>query len=106
MSYSTDFRKKVIEFLEKGNSLRKAQKIFNVSVNAIQGWKKLQAETGELNKRPLNRKPRIYDSEKLEAYVLENPTTYLKDIAEKFNGSISGAFNALKRLKIGLKKGR
>jgi transposase len=34
MAYSTDFRKRVIDFLEEGNSLRKAQKIFKVSLNA------------------------------------------------------------------------
>jgi transposase len=105
MAYSVDFRKRVLAFLEEGNSLRKAREIFKVSINAIQGWKKLKAETGKLEKRPSNIKPRIYISEKLEAYIVKNPTAYLKDIAETFGGSVSAAGAALKRLKISLKKG-
>ena len=64
------------------------------------------SETGSLEKKELNRKPRIYESEKLNAYIEENPNALLKDIAEHFGGSANGAFYALKREKITYKKKR
>ena len=62
------------------------------------------SETGSLEKRPLNRNARVYDSEKLDAYINENPNALLKDIAEHFGGSITGAFYALEREKLTYKK--
>jgi hypothetical protein len=38
------------------------------------------------------------------AFLSENPDAFLKEIAEHFSGSITGAFNALKREKITYKK--
>ena len=66
--------------------------------------KHLLSETGSLEKRPLNRKAPKFKSEKLQTYIEENPDALLKDVAEHFEGSITGAFNALKREKITLKK--
>jgi hypothetical protein len=40
----------------------------------------------------------------LKTYIEENPNALLKDVAEKFNGSITGAFYALEREKITFKK--
>ena len=62
------------------------------------------SETGSLEKRPLDRSASKYDSEKLNAYIEENPNALLKDIAAHFGGSISGADSALKREKITYKK--
>ena len=62
------------------------------------------SETGSLEKRPLNRTAPIYESEKLNAYIEENPDALLKDVARHFGGSITGAYYALEREKITLKK--
>ena len=62
------------------------------------------SETGSLEKRPLNRAARKFDSEKLNAYVENNPNALLKDVAQHFGGSVNGAFYALKREKITYKK--
>ena len=48
---------------------------------------------------------RVYNPEKLENYIKDNPRAYLKEIANEFGGSVSGASAALKRMKIRLKKG-
>jgi hypothetical protein len=64
----------------------------------------LLSETGSLEKRPLNRVAPKFESEKLNAYVEENSDALLKDVAEHFGGSTTGAFHALKREKITLKK--
>ncbi len=57
------------------------------------------SETGSLEKRELNRKPRVFANDELEAYIEENPLATLKDIADHFGGSTSGANSALARLK-------
>ena len=88
MAYSIDLREIVMEYIMRGNSLRKAREIFKVSLNTIQGWKRLKKETGSLQKRS---KKAVYNPEKLENYIKDNPRAYLKEIANEFGGSVSGA---------------
>jgi len=104
MAYSVDLRSRVIDFIEKGNSQEKASLIFDVGTSTITRWLALRSETGGLEKRPLNRTAPIYESEKLKAYIEENPDALLRDVADHFGGSITGAFYALEREKITLKK--
>ena len=96
-----------MEFIEEGNTQREAIRVFKVSKPTIQEWKRLKAETGDLEKRELNRTPRKYHPEKLDAILSETPDAYLGEIAEHFkNGTISGVHAALKRAKITVKKKR
>ena len=104
MSYSVDLRSRVIGFINEGNSQEKASVIFNVGTSTITRWLRLLSETGSLEKRPLKRTAPKFESEKLNAYIEENSDALLKDVAEHFGGSITGAFHALKREKITLKK--
>ena len=104
MAYSVDLRSRVIEYLEKGHTQEETSEIFSVGITTIKRWKTLLSETGGLEKRPLNRSARIFESEKLDAYVEKNPDALLKDVAEHFGGSVTGAFYALEREKITLKK--
>ena len=105
MAYSVDLREIVMEYIMRGNSLRKAREIFKVSLNTIQGWKRLKNETGSLQKRSKKAVCRVYNPEKLENYIKDNPRAYLKEIANEFGGTVLGARAALKRMKIRLKKG-
>jgi transposase len=104
MAYSVDLRSRVIDFIAQGNTQEKASVIFNVGTSTITRWLALLSETGSLEKRPLNRTAPKFESEKLNAYVEENSDALLKDVAEHFGGSITGAFHALNREKITLKK--
>ena len=104
MAYSVDLRSRVIDFINQGNTQEEASKVFNVGTTTIKRWKSLLSETGSLEKRPLNRSASVYESEKLNAYINENPDVLLKDIAEHFGGSITGAFYALEREKLTYKK--
>jgi len=104
MAYSVDLRSRVIDFINQGKTQEEASKVFSVGTTTIKRWMSLLSETGGLEKRPLNREARIYESEKLNAYINENPNALLKDIAEYFGGSITGAFYALEREKITYKK--
>ena len=104
MAYSVDLRERVIAHLRAGHTQEETSIIFKVGTTTIKNWLALLSETGSLEKRPLDRSPRIFDSEKLNTYVEENPDVLLKDVAAKFNGSVTGAFHALNREKITLKK--
>jgi len=104
MAYSVDLRKRVLEYIREGNSHTKASKVFKVGTTAIKDWKKLLKETGGLENRPLEREARIYKSDKLKAYVEQNPQAFLHEIAKHFGGSAQGAADALNRENITLKK--
>lgn len=104
MAYSVDLRSRVIDYINKGHTQEETSLIFNVGTSTIQRWLTLLSETGSLKKRQLNRSASIYDSEKLKAYIEENPNALLKDIAQHFGGSVTGAFYALEREKITYKK--
>jgi transposase len=104
MAYSVDLRSRVIGYLEEGNRKEDVSVIFKVSASTIRRWLALYSETGSLEKQELNRTARIYKSEELNRYIEENPSALLKDIAEKFGGSTTGAFYALEREKITYKK--
>lgn len=104
MSYSVDYRKRVLTYLEEGHTQAEAQKVFKVGATTIKAWKRLLSEGKTLVKKTPIRTPRVYPSDKLRAYVKEHPQALLKEIAEHFGGSISGADFALRREKITLKK--
>ena len=104
MAYSVDLRSRVIDFIREGNTQERASIVYKVGTTTIKRWLSLLSETGSLEKRPLARTASKFESEKLNAYVEENPKALLKDIAAHFGGSISGADSALKREKITYKK--
>jgi len=104
MGYSKDLRERVLAYIAEGHTQKETSEVFKVGTTTIKAWKKLLSETGDLEKRPLERKPRIYESEKLRTYIAENPEATLAEIAAEFGGSPSGAFDALEREKITLKK--
>jgi transposase len=106
MAYSVDLRSRVIEYMKEGHTKEETSLIFRVGTSTIQRWLALLSETGSLEKRPLDRSPSIFESEKLNAYIEKNPNALLKDVAEHFGGSVTGAFYALKREKITYKKKR
>lgn len=104
MAYSIDYRKRVLEYLEEGHTQAEAQKVFKVGSTTIKEWKKLLSETGSLDKRTVDREARVFNSDKLCAYIEEHPQALLKEIAAHFGGSISGANSALARENITFKK--
>jgi transposase len=104
MAYSVALRKRVVDFIKTGHTQEETSLIFSVGTTTIKRRVSLHSETGSLEKKPLNRVSRVFESEKLNAYLEENPDVLLKDLAQHFNGSISGAFYALKREKITYKK--
>jgi len=105
MAKSVDFRKRVLEYYqEEGHTIRNTAAVFKISKTTIGKWEALLAETGSLEKRPLNRTFKKIDPEKLKAYVTEHPSAILKEISEYFGCSISSVDKALRKNKITYKK--
>ena len=104
MSYSIDLREKVIKHHEKGNSIKATAELFEIGTTTVSEWIKLKKETGELEKRPLNRTHKKIEPKKLKAYVKENPDHFQKEIAKAFDCTQQAVFLALKRLGITRKK--
>jgi len=94
----------VLSYLAKGHTYKQAREELGVGISTMKEWKKLLNETGSLEKRSLERSERKFHSNELKAYILEHPDGTLKEIAEHFGGSISGASDALARIGITFKK--
>ena len=59
-SYSNDLRKKVVEYLDRGNSYNKASIIFKISVSALGRWyRKYKQEGNYMQKSAVVRKERL-----------------------------------------------
>ena len=104
MAYSIDYRKRVIEYREEGNSLRKTSKVFKVAVPTIREWERKLREENTLDRKPLNRTFRKLDPEKLKQHVKEHPDAYLRERADYFGVAVSTVAYVLARLKITYKK--
>jgi len=106
MAYSVDFRKKVVEYLERGNTQRSAAEVFEIHLETVNKWSQQYQKTGELIDKPPKRYFKKIDPEKLQAYVEKHPDAYLKEIAEAFGCSDTAIHKALLRLDITRKKRR
>jgi transposase len=55
MAYSVDLRERVIAYLQEGHTQEETSIIFKVGTSTIKRWLSLLSETGNLEKRPLDR---------------------------------------------------
>lgn len=102
--YSEDLRKKVINYIEKGNSQRAAAKIFDIHKNTISRWKVRKRKEGTiLAKARVGFKSKV-DKQKLEEFVKSNPNVKLRDIGKEFGITGSQAGRILKKLGFSYKK--
>jgi len=104
MGYSTDLRETVLRFIEAGNSIKTACKLFTVSRSSIQRWRLRLNEAGTIDRKPRIKSPYKVDESALKAYIAAHPDAYLNEIAAHFNVTDSGISKALSRLKITRKK--
>ena len=104
MSYSRDYRERVVEYRQTGHAYEETHEVFKIAISTIQRWEKQLKETGDLGKKELHRSFRKIDPEKLKAYVAEHPDAYQSEIAKEFGCSESGIRDALRRHKITRKK--
>ena len=99
MTYSIQFRKKVLSKLDKGESIRQVAAQFEISPTTILSWKKQLAP-----KATRNRKSIKIDDEALKRDVEQYPDDYQFERAKRFNCSPWAIGKALRRVGISQKK--
>jgi transposase len=103
-SYSNNLRKKVVEYLDRGNSYNKASIIFKISVSALGRWYRKYRQEGNYIAKKRGGSKRKIDIDELEKYVKGNENMTLKKAAKKFEVSIFTISYWLKRLGYSYKK--
>ena len=104
MSYSSDFRKCVLDFVQSGGSKAEASRRFGISRGIIYEW--LGAEDPLTCKKPGPQKPRSLDYQALKQHVSDFPDATQQERAAHFGVSKHGIWYALKKLNITRKKKR
>jgi len=100
MSYSLDFRKKVLQVREKENlSMHSVAKRFAVGVASVMGWSK-NIEAKKTRNKPATK----IDMESLKIDIEKYPDAYLKERAARLGVSHNCIWHALKRLGVTYKK--
>ena len=100
MSYSLDFRQKVINYIENGGQVVKAAKIFGIARATIYRWLDRQ----DLEATKVERRQRKLDWSALEKDVRENPDAKLIERAKRFGVHPTAIWYALDKMKITRKK--
>lgn len=100
MTYSVDFRKKVLAIKTKGNlSFEATAKRFDISKSALQRWSK-----NIESKKTRVRKPTKIDMEALKKDIKFHPDSYCYERAKRLGVSPTGIRDAQYRLGVTYKK--
>lgn len=99
MTYSIQFRKKVVKLQLSGESYIKLSKRFQISTTTISRWKKEINPKLRRNKRPIK-----IDNEALKKDIEEYPDSYSYERARRLGVSASGIKHAKKRIGVSYKK--
>ena len=104
MGYPKKMRERALEAVRNGHTKAEVRAMFGLGENTLRDWEKLEAETGSLENRPLNRRAYKIDREALQKWYRENPYSTNKETAIAFHCSVSGIRSAKKVLGITRKK--
>jgi len=104
MAYSLEFRKRAIEYMDKGHTKEELYEAFKIYPPRVSAWRKLLRETGSLEPQYSETRVGKIDLQKLEQAIAEKPDAYLCELAKQFGCTKQAIFYALKRLKISYKK--
>jgi putative transposase len=104
MSYSNDLRKKVIDFIENGNSIAEAARVFNITRTTIYRWLRKNRLYGNLSDQPPKRKWKKIDPKLLIVFVKSHPDFTLAEYAKHFKTSVVAICRALKKIRVTRKK--
>ena len=104
MAYSTDLRKRVLDFINTGGSKATAERTFGISRRTIYNW--LEAEDPFACEKPGPKGPREIDYDALQQHVADFPDPTLAERAKHFGVSTNGIFYPFSKLKITRKKRR
>ena len=105
-AYSSDLRKRVISYIEQGNSYASTSRRYEVSRETTRKWHIRWKTEGhcDLKARP-GKKSRIIRSE-FEEYVKSHPGATLAQIGSRFNMTGRSAFYYMRKFGFSYKKKR
>ena len=106
MAYDIKFKKKTIEYYSKNANARKTAKIFGISTNTLNEWRKEYKEYGEFLTKPKPANNTKVTESDLQKYLDDNPDSYQEEIANHFGVTQQGISKSLKRFNITRKKRR
>ena len=104
MAYPTQLRERALSAVRNGRSKAEVSEMLGLGINTLKAWEDLEAETGSLKNRELNRTAYKIDREQLLQWYRKNPYSTDKEAAIAFDCSISGIRSAKKILGITRKK--
>ena len=104
MAYSVDSREMVIAYMNNGHTEEETKRELGVSVSSMTKWRNMLRETGSLEDKEAQRKPRKLPNEELKGYIAAHPDAYFTEIGAHFNCSDEAVRKACKRLGITRKK--
>ena len=104
MSYSSDLRKCVLDFVDNGGSKAEAERTFGISRRTIYNW--LEAEAPFASEKPGPKGPRHIDYDALLRHVADFPDNTLAERAEHFGVSKGCISYTFAKLRITRKKRR
>lgn len=96
MTYSLDFRKRVVSFIEEGGSQREAMRIFKISHNTIYRWK----VSDDLRPKKHGPRHRKIDKDAFAAHVREFSDAKLSERAAYFGVHINAIWYQMKIMKL------
>ena len=96
MSYSHDYRKRVVAFIRGGSSQSEASRIFGISRKTIYTWLH-SPDLSVSRRRPYRSK---LDKAALAADVRKHPDAFLHERAERFGVTPQTVWYALRRLNV------
>lgn len=97
MTYSIDYRRRVIAFVNEKGSKREAARVFKVNPDTIYEWLK---RGGDLSPRPAKTRRRKLDKAALQRDVKERPDVLLRERAALYKVHESSVSRALRKLRI------
>ena len=104
MAYPAKLRERALQAVRNGHTKAEVSEMFGLGINTLKAWENLEAETGALENRALNRSAYKIDREKLLQWYRDKPYSTNKETALAFNCSVSGIRSAKKVLGITRKK--
>ena len=102
MTYSTDLRARVLDFVASGGSKTQAAKRFSVHRSTVHEWLK-QPEDHKAGK-PGPKGSRKFDREDLRRLVQAQPDLLIREMAQILGVSNGAVGHALRCMKLGRKK--
>jgi putative transposase len=99
MSYSIDYRRRVVEFVKQGGSKLEASRIFNISRATIYNW----LGRSDLAPKARGQCDRKLKKSELAAHIEKFPDAFLRERASHFGVKPSTVCIAVKKLRISKK---